>query len=517
MPSYGRVARTGVMWGILGRFAYELVSVPTSMLLARWLSPIEFGVAAAVGIFVSLAQRFTDLGFTLALMRQKTISKEEASTVFYVNACLGLSAWVLLSISAQLFGSLFKSTDVARALPIAALTFLFSFLGSVPQMFIIRSLRFKASSNIDFLGTVVTSAVGLAMAWWGFGFWSLVLSQVAAAGLQTLLRFWIAGWWPSLTFSRQAFWSLWSTGLAFHFKRILDSLTLYADNAVIARTLGLTALGFYDKGFVTMTRAVNVLNSAAPTVSFQIFTFIVDDTARFRSAYRKVLVAAMTMAYPLFGWLVVMAPELFSLLFGPQWRAAVFPFRLLCVVGLIRLLSTFASSGNQAAGAVWKEVPRNAAYVAAIVVGTGLGSWWGLNGATVGVVAAAVVWAGLSHQLLCRTTGIEWGDLVKPQIPGLVAGIGLVATLLIVRGLITRGLGLVLPDYEWLALAAGIAFLFGLLYLRFNPFPELRGLVVETAKDLPAWASWLTRWFAPLTSPADSDQRDQSHAASMPK
>ena len=143
MPSYGQVARAGIIWGILGRFAYELVSVPTAMLLARWLTPVEFGTAAAIGVFVSLAQRFTDFGFTVALMRQKSISQEEASTVFYVNACLGLSAWLALSLSAQLFGSVFKSPDVARALPVAALSFVFSFLGSVPQMFIIRGLRFK--------------------------------------------------------------------------------------------------------------------------------------------------------------------------------------------------------------------------------------------------------------------------------------------------------------------------------------------------------------------------------------
>jgi PST family polysaccharide transporter len=493
MASYGGVGRTGVLWGVLGRVSYEFASIPTAMVMARLLTPRDFGVGAAVGFFVQIAQRFTDFGFTVALMRRQTLTDRHTSTVFYVNLLLGLSAWLVLTVTATWMGDFFRSPEAARALPVAGLSFVFAFLGSVPQMLIIRDLRFRASAGIDMLNMIVASIVALTMAWYGFGYWSLIVSQVVAGGVQTVVRYCVARWRPKLLFSREVLSELWSIGVGLQAKRLLDSLALNVDNMVVARTLGLAPLGFYDKAFAMMSRAVAVLNSAAPAVSFRIFAIIYTDRPRFRAAYRKVLLGATVVAYPAFTWLIVVAPDLFLLMFGRQWTSAVLPFRILCLSGLLKILNTYASTATQAVGWIWREVWRQGLYVFLIVAGVALGSAWGVSGAAAGVLAASAIMTGLAYDLLRRAGSFAWSDFVWPQLPGLAGAAGLAVLLNAVRVLVTATLGRDPIHYEWLLLSASTTVVYGLAFLRFNRFEDLRALVADAAEDLPSRFAWIGR------------------------
>jgi teichuronic acid exporter len=493
VADYGRLAKVGVLWGLFSRGFGEAIAIPASMVVARLLTPHEFGVVAAANFFVQLAQRLTNLGLNMALVQRKELTPAHTTTVFVFNMVLGFGMWGLLALSAPWLGLLFRSEDVSVALPIAGLTFAISSAGSVPQALIVRDLRFRVSVAIEAVYAATAAGMAVWMAWRGYGFWSLIWSQIIASSVQTALRVLASGWWPSWSFSWASLKELLSFGIGLHFKRLLDSAALNVDNLVVGRTLGLSPLGFYDKGFTMMNRAVNLLSAAGYSVSFRIFAIIHGDDARFRLAYRKVILASTFVSYPALALLACIGPELFYFMFGPQWDLAVAPFQVLCAAGALKTLNVYVSSAVQSAGQVWGEVQRQLWYLALIVVGVAVGSVWGLVGASVGVLGATLVMSILMQHLVHQVTALTWRDLFEPQVPALVCTAGLVAALEALRALTATGRPLSTSDAIASLIAATLTVgVFCLGFVRWSGFRELNQVFEEAVTDLaPALAPWL--------------------------
>ena len=480
MPSYGKVAKRGVIWGFLARGMAEVVAIPASMVLARLLTPEDFGIAAAAGFFIQIAQRMTNFGFNTALVQIKELKPEHTSTVFVVNLAVGVTSWAALALTAPWLGKLFDSDDVTRVLPITALTFAIGAIGSVPLSLMTRALRFREITIIEWCGAWVSALGSVGLAWLGFGYWSLVYSQIASAAVLAGGRLMIARWPPSLRYSRSALRDLLSFGIGIHAKRLLDSGAQNVDNLVVGNTLGLVALGFYDKAFNMMNRALVLLGSAGPAVSFRILAIISDDAERFRLAYRKILVTSSFLAYPAFAALIAVAPELFLVMFGEEWAASVAPFRVLCVAGALKFLNGYASTATQAKGMVWGEVWRQIGYTTLIVVGVMVGSRAGLIGAAIGVLAATGVMTVLMQDFLSRTTSVTWRDVWAAQLPGIVCAVGLWATL---EGLSLLANGSVLP-IVYLVIALAVCALYSVLFLYLTRFRELNAALRESVAEL---------------------------------
>jgi PST family polysaccharide transporter len=495
MKYYGRIAKVGFAWSILSRAIGEMISVPAAMVMARLLSPSDFGVAAAAAFFIQVATRLTNFGFNTALVQLKDPRPEHVSSVFVVNLALGVSMWAAMAAGAPVLGQFFRSAEVAAVIPVAALSFVLGAAGGVPSSLLARDMKFRQSVVIDWAFYSTLAGAGILLAWLGYGYWSIVYAQLMAVTAQTVFRFYFAGWRPSLRFSRAALRDVLAFGLGLHAKRLLESAALNLDNLVVGRTLGITGLGFYDKAFTTMNRAVIAMSTAGPNVSFRIFALIHEDAHRFRLAYRKVLLTASLIGYPAFTWLIIVAPELFEVMFGQQWRPAVLPFQILCGAGLMKLLIAYASTATQSKGWIWSEVWRQLLYVALVIGGVTAGSHWGLAGAAGGVLAATTVLAVLMHALLLRVASLSWRDLVVPQVPALVCSAGLSVGLVALPVILKSVLGFELHA-PWQVLAARAAFggLFYVAFLLFCGFPAVRSLVDETLTDLlPGHVRWLRR------------------------
>ena len=505
MKYYGRVAKVGFAWNILSRATTEMMSVPTAMIMARLLSPSEFGVAAAASVFIQIANRLMNFGFNTALVQLKDLRSEHKSSVFVVNLALGVLMWLALLLGAPLLGQFFRSEEVAEVIPVAAFGFVLGAAGGVPSSLMARDMKFRQSLVVDCAYSATLTATAIVLGWLGYGYWSLIFAQLAGLVAQTIFRFYYAQWQPSLVFSRSALREVLGFGLGLHAKRLLESAAANLDNLVVGRTLGIIGLGFYDKAFTTMNRAVNALGTAGPTVSFRIFAIIHEDHPRFRLAYRKVLLTASIIGYPVFVWLIIVGTELFDVMFGRKWRPAVLPFQLLCAAGLMKLLIAYASTATQAKGWIWTEVWRQLLYVGLIVAGVGIGSAWGLPGAAAGVLAATSVLAILMHLLLMRAASLSWRDLASPQVPALVCS-ALLAAGLVGMPPVLRSIGIPLA-LPWQLLAARTV-LAGLLYgsfLMFCSFSDVRLLLDETLTDLvPSHAQWFTR--RPLASSSGAQE-----------
>jgi PST family polysaccharide transporter len=487
--TYGKAAKVGALWSVARQLFKHGFGIPASMVMARLLSPHEFGIASAAAFFLTLTQRVTELGLNQALVRVKDLREEHKASVLAVSLAFGVVTWLGLITASPMIGRFFRSSDVGDVVWVTAWGFLMTPWSTVPSSLLQRDLRFKATSFIEWLDTVTGAVVAIGLAWLGYGFWSLVYGQLAATAVSVVGKAAFAGWVPSLRMSRAALTELWSYGFGIQVKRLLEFGAQNLDNLLIGRTIGIAQLGLYDKAFTTAQRLQQTLN-LGPAVSFRIFAIIQDDAARFRRAYARVLLTVGVVAFPLLAFCIAVAPQLFEVMYGSRWLAAVPAFQILCASTIIRLASAHATRANEAKGLIWRQVGQHLIYVTLIALGVWIGSNWGITGVAVGVLCARLTLAVLIQDLLRRTIDASWREMLGPMIPGLSIALvmsGIVwATGELIRHVVPAPSSLILLLMQATVLA--LAYIPLVLY---SPFAEVRAVVRESIEEL---APGLSRW-----------------------
>ena len=491
--SLGKTAQKGMVWSFLRESVSEILAFPASMVLARLLTPREFGVAAASAFFMQLAGRLFEFGFNATLIRAKVVEPIHLSTIFVTQLVVGVTVCLGMMALSPWIGYFYNMPEATEVLPVAALAFVIGPFGSVPSALLQRRFEYKKSTTIDWVQLLVTTVTNIVMALLGFSYMSIVYGRLTSSLATQTMRIYFARWRPSFRFSSAVLREMLPVSSGFFAKRLLDYLAQNGDNLVVGKVQGLTALGLYDKAYSTMNRFLVRMNTGGPGIMFRIFAIIHEEPDRFRRAYTKVMLSSSMLGFPIFTALAVMAPQLMVVMFGSQWTVAATPFALLCVSGSLKLLNTYASAATQAAGRIWSEVWRQVLFVALIIGFIVAFSRWGTTGAAVGVLCATAVMTVLMHVLLQRVTHLAWGRILKPLAPALVCSAGVAAV-----GLGSEyAIGLAIPQPNaWLLVACQTPAmaLFVAAFALFAPFRDLRDLVLELTDTLAPSVVRQHRW-----------------------
>lgn len=480
--SLGKRAKKGAVWSFVREGGSELLLFPSSMVLARLLSPEEFGIAAAAGFFTLLAGQLAGLGLNAALIRIKDLRPEHSSTVFAVNVTVGLIMCAALYVGSSAVAAFYGVPETGQVLRVSAFGFIISSMGTVPAAILTRDLRFKENAMTDWYNLAVFSGTSLVLAWLGFSYMSMVYGRIAGLVALTTSRMLYSPWRPSLRFSWPALREILSFGTGVYAKRLLDYGARNLDNLVVGKFYGMVTLGIYDKAFSTVNRFLTRLNAGGPGVTFRIFAIIQEQPERFVGAYRKVVLSTSLLALPIFTVLMVVAPQFMVFLFGARWRPAALPFQILCLSGYLKLLNTYASSATQAAGYIWSEVWRQVLYVTLIVGSLVLLRGYGAPGAAVGVLAATALMTILMHWLLLRVTSLTPWGLASAIGPGAACALTAGGGVWLLQVALARWAPV--PDVVLLLGQAVLATVLFVGFLLFAPLRELRALVVDVYTDL---------------------------------
>lgn len=419
--SYGKTAKVGALWAVGRESVTQLLGIPAALLLARLLTPADFGIAAAATFFIQLGKTLGNMGLNTALVRMKDVREEHRASVFFINLVFGLAAWSTLMLSAPWLGSFYSDDRVVGAVRVASTIFLVNFLGAVEYAVLQRDMKFKEMAFIEWLTPVFFLPISVLMAWTGWGYWSLLVARVVANTASTCGKVYFGRWRPSLAFTRRGISETVPFGIGVYAKRLLTYAAENLDSLIVGGMFGVTALGYYDKAFNAADNLSNRLSLGA-NVMFRIFAIIQDERERFVRAYTKVVLAGTIVTLPVFAGLVVAAREFITVVFGEQWRPAVLPFQLLCAAGALRLLTAYASSAIQASGRIWGEVWRKVAQVVLIVGLIFAFRTWGIPGAAAAVFVATVILALLMQGLTRKVVGLTWRELLAPlQLSGTAA------------------------------------------------------------------------------------------------
>lgn len=337
--SLARQAASGAKWTTSAAIVTALVGVVKIAILARYLTPADFGAVALLMLILEICNMFVRVGFSDVLVVKTEATREQLSTLYWVNVVVGAAIYALLFLLAPWFSGLFKTVDLTEMSRVMGLILLFGALVVQFDALMRRNLMLRQIALFRSATQVVGLVVAIYMGVAGYGAWALVISNLAAQLGMNLLLWWIAirlRWLPG----RCAPLSEISELLRFGAYRVGASL-IYAvnsrvDQISIGAFLGPTALGYYNIAFNLAMQPFLRINPILTQVSFPIFAKVKDDNEKLLKGYRKGLRLLMSVNAPLLLGLAVVAPLIVPALLGPRWEPVVPVVQVLSVVGLIR-------------------------------------------------------------------------------------------------------------------------------------------------------------------------------------
>lgn len=330
MQSIKEKTISGVKWSAIERFSTQGVTFLLGLILARLLSPSDFGVVGMLTIFFSISQTFIDSGFSNALIRKIDRTEQDFSTVFYFNIVVGVLCYFVLFFLAPYIAEFYRMPILTSVTRVLALTmFLNSLIVVQVALFTIR-IDFKNQAKINFVSAIVSGIVGVVLAYQGFGVWALVYQSIARS-LVCVILFWaLAKWRPLLSFSWSSFKSLFSFGSKLLASNLLHTFYSNMTNLVIGKFYSSKDLGFYDRGQqfarIPMDTSVSILQR----VTFPIMSTIQNEDERLIELYRKYIKLSSIPIFFFLFLLAALAKPIITILLTERWLDSVIYLQLYC-------------------------------------------------------------------------------------------------------------------------------------------------------------------------------------------
>lgn len=324
-------AVNGAIWTGVEKFSRQAVQFVIGIILARVLSPDDFGVIGMLAIFIAIAQTFTDSGLSSALIQKKDRTEVDCSTMFFFSIGAGVLFYLLLYATAPLIADFYNMpilTDVTR---VVALSIILSGLTAVQNARLTIDLRFRTLSLIAIISMVVTGATGLALAYSGWGVWALVFQALAGQMVTSICTWYCSRWMPKLEFSMKSFKQLWGFGSKLLVSGLINTIYGNLYTLVIGKKFSSAEVGFYNRGNHFALLPAQTVQDMAIKVNFPILAKMQDDDERLLGAYKKLLTVPLYILYPVLVCMAVTAEPLVIVLIGEKWLPCVPIMQVLCI------------------------------------------------------------------------------------------------------------------------------------------------------------------------------------------
>lgn len=321
----------GTFWSAADAFLGQGVSFLVGIVLARLLSPDEYGLIGICLIFTTVLNGIVDSGFSSALIRKKDVSQTDYNTMFFTNLVISGVLYLLLFFSAPFISHFFGRTELTPLVRTMGCVLFLNALSLTQYTVLTKRLDFKTKTKASFTSAVGSGAIGIAMAFGGFGVWSLVAQQLSKQLLYTICLWILNHWKPSRDFSMESFRYMWGFGSKMMLSGLLNNIWNELYKVVVGKFYSPATLGQYTRSSEYAGLFSSNLTSIVQRVSYPALAEIQDDKERMVSAYRKVIKVTMFVTCVCMFSLGAVAEPLIYCLIGPKWHEAAAYLPLICL------------------------------------------------------------------------------------------------------------------------------------------------------------------------------------------
>jgi teichuronic acid exporter len=410
-------------WDLAGRIGGQIASGIIGIILARLLMPAEFGLIGMAMVFIGISGVFTNLGLSSALVQRADPTEEHYSSSFYLNIAASLVLTLLFIALAPVIARFFKNEALTNIIRVLSLSLLISGFTIVQEARLRKKMRFDLLTKARIISSVSSGIVGVAMAFTGFGVWSLV-AQTLLGRLATTGYYWfVSDWKPKLVFKLKALRELWSYSMNLFLSSIIDTAYSQLDSLIIARVFSARELGLYSKAKAMNGFVIKYSSESIGSVTFPAMAEVKDDRRRMLELGFNAEKLIAFVSFALLGWLFVAAGPLILTLYGSKWQPAVEIIRLLCLSGFAYPISAATLSMLKASGdsrsflkvEVWKKIVG--------LAGLAIGFAFGLKGYLISLVITGAIAVLLNMFYTGRSLNITVKHQLFPLMPYLLLAV----------------------------------------------------------------------------------------------
>jgi O-antigen/teichoic acid export membrane protein len=411
MHEGGHSLRTLVVRGLAWKATSQLVAqgsrIVVAVVLARLLAPHDFGIAAMVLVFSSLVLVFSDLALGAALVQRASLGEEEKSTAFWAGVGAG-AVFTLIGVAiAGPIAVFYHEPEVKPLLMVLSASFLIASLATTHEALLVRAMDFRAVEVRVMCGTLVGSAVAVVVAVKGGGPWSIIVQQLVASTVTTVLIILRSPWRPRLIVSRRAARDLGGFSGFVLGHRLLYYVHRNADNLLIGRMLGATALGVYALAYNIMLIPFSRIAGPVQQVLFPAFSRLQDQPERIAELWVRATRIVAAISVPALCGLVALTPDFVEVVLGPRWAPAVPVIRVLAWVGLLQSLQTLNTEILQARDETSTIFRFSVCFFCAHIVAFVVGLHWGVVGVAVAYAVSSTLVEPVFTWLTARSLGVS--------------------------------------------------------------------------------------------------------------
>ena len=417
-------AAAGMVWTALQRYSMMFIQFISGIVLARLLTPYDYGCIGMLSIFMVIAEAFIDGGFGSALIQRKNPSQVDYSTIFYWNIGMAFLMYGILFFCAPAIARFYRIPLLCDVLRVQGLVlFIYSF-NIVQRNQLRKNLNFKVLSIVSITTALVALVVTIWMAYKGFGVWSLVAQNLITAAIPALVFWFYIRWRPVLAFSWKSFKDLFGFGFYMFLTLVVNRLGQQIQGLLIGRVYNASTMGYYSKAHGLEKLASTSISKVMTDVTYPLYAEAQDNKARMIGMIKRLTSTLSYLTFPLMFILILIAKPIFVLLYSERWLASVPYFQVLCLAGLPNCLQavnlqTISAIGKSKTMFFWTLLKRGIG-IAMIVGGLLL---FGMKGLLAGVVVNSWFSYLVNIGLVSKHIGYKWTTQLKDLLPMTIASL----------------------------------------------------------------------------------------------
>lgn len=341
---------SNLIWRFLERTGAQAVSLIVSIVLARILSPSDYGTIALITIFINILNVFVDSGLGSALIQKKDADNIDFSTVFFTNILFCVVLYVLMFFASPLIAKFYARPELTNLIRVLSITILISGVKNIQQSYVSRTLQFRKFFFATLTGTIIAAILGILMAYHGAGVWALVTQQLTNLIIDTIILWITVKWRPDFVFSFQRLKGLFSYGWKLLVSALLDTIYNNLRNLIIGKKYSSEDLAFYSKGELFPKTIVGNINNAIDSVLLPTMSAEQDDKGRVKQMTRRAIKTSTFCIAPLMMGLAACAENIVKLLLTDKWLFCVPFLRIFCITYMFFPIHTANLNAIKAVG-----------------------------------------------------------------------------------------------------------------------------------------------------------------------
>ncbi|WP_289006665.1 lipopolysaccharide biosynthesis protein [Parabacteroides sp.] len=322
---------TGVIWSSFEQFSVSGIQFLVLVIMARLLTPSDYGLVAMLQIFIAVSQSLINSGFSQALIRKVDRTQSDLSTVFYFNIIVGLILYAILFVCAPFIARFYSAPELVNITRVVALGLLFNSITVVQRTLLTIEINFKKQAKATLVSAIVSGIIGISLAYYGFGVWAIVAQQISNLGLNALILWLISHWRPVGVFSMQSFRELFGFGSRLLVSGLIDTLYRNMYLIVIGKGFSKADLGYYTRAHQFSDFPAASLTGIFQRVTYPVLCTMQSDNAKLASNYRRLLRLVAYIIFPIMIGLAALSKPLVLLLLKEQWLFTADLLMIICI------------------------------------------------------------------------------------------------------------------------------------------------------------------------------------------